>query len=299
MKLTKGKLSKILNRKKQSMRRYKNRRNYRRASKTFRRRKPLNLHRSSMKKMGDTENMGWVDWVGGVTDKDSSDNKVPEIVKSVDDEPPVVTEPEVVAADMPKDEEDKPVEIAPESEPAPPMEATEPVETAPEVESIEAASASEVEPVETLPPPIQSSTPVEDVEPVEPATGPAPAPEPELVDTAPAEDVEPVEPATGPAPAPEPELVDTAPAEETESVEAEPVEAKLVEAEPATKPTIQEAINIIVNELAQAVAIKLQNSDSGDNQDADQSIRIMSNKLEKSTGLAQSGGRRTRRRAKH
>jgi hypothetical protein len=273
MKLTKGKLSKILNRKKQSMRRYKNRRNYRRASKTFRRRKPLNLHRSSMKKMGDTENMGWVDWVGGVTDKDSSDNKVPEIVKSVDDEPPVVTEPEVVAADMPKDEEDKPVEIAPESEPAPPMEATEPVETAPEVESIEAASASEVEPVETLPPPIQSSTPVEDVEPVEPATGPAPAPEPELVDTA--------------------------PAEETESVEAEPVEAKLVEAEPATKPTIQEAINIIVNELAQAVAIKLQNSDSGDNQDADQSIRIMSNKLEKSTGLAQSGGRRTRRRAKH
>ena len=66
MKLTKGKLSKLFHKKKQTMRRYKNQRKYRRASKTFRQRKPLNLHRSSMKKFVDPRK---IEWIGG-TDPD-------------------------------------------------------------------------------------------------------------------------------------------------------------------------------------------------------------------------------------
>ena len=73
MKLTKGKLSKLFHKKKQTMRRYKNQRKYRRASKTFRQRKPLNLHRSSMKKI---ERMGGAE----------PDEKVPLVVKPASDE---------------------------------------------------------------------------------------------------------------------------------------------------------------------------------------------------------------------
>ena len=78
MKLTKGKLSKLFHKKKQTMRRYKNQRKYRRASKTFRQRKPLNLHRSSMKKIGR---------VGGA----DPDEKVPLVVKPSSDESTTTT----------------------------------------------------------------------------------------------------------------------------------------------------------------------------------------------------------------
>ena len=78
MKLTKGKLSKLFHKKKQTMRRYKNQRKYRRASKTFRQRKPLNLHRSSMKKIGR---------VGGA----DPDEKVPLVVKPASDEATTTT----------------------------------------------------------------------------------------------------------------------------------------------------------------------------------------------------------------
>ena len=79
MKLTKGKLSKLFHKKKQTMRRYKNQRKYRRASKTFRQRKPLNLHRSSMKK---------IERVGGA----DTDEKVPLVVKPASDEATTTTE---------------------------------------------------------------------------------------------------------------------------------------------------------------------------------------------------------------
>jgi hypothetical protein len=78
MKLTKGKLSKLFHKKKQTMRRYKNQRKYRRASKTFRQRKPLNLHRSSMKKIGR---------VGGA----DPDEKVPLLVKPASDDATITT----------------------------------------------------------------------------------------------------------------------------------------------------------------------------------------------------------------
>ena len=81
MKLTKGKLSKLFHKKKQTMRRYKNQRKYRRASKTFRQRKPLNLHRSSMKKMVDPKK---IEWIGGT----DPEEKVPLVVKPASDENP-------------------------------------------------------------------------------------------------------------------------------------------------------------------------------------------------------------------
>jgi hypothetical protein len=81
MKLTKGKLSKLFHKKKQTMRRYKNQRKYRRASKTFRQRKPLNLHRSSMKKMVDPRK---IEWIGGT----DPEEKVPLVVKPASDETP-------------------------------------------------------------------------------------------------------------------------------------------------------------------------------------------------------------------
>jgi outer membrane biosynthesis protein TonB len=79
MKLTKGKLSKLFHKKKQTMRRYKNQRKYRSASKTFRQRKPLNLHRSSMKKMVVPRK---IEWIGGT----EPDEKVPLVVKPASDE---------------------------------------------------------------------------------------------------------------------------------------------------------------------------------------------------------------------
>jgi hypothetical protein len=79
MKLTKGKLSKLFHKKKQTMRRYKNQRKYRRASKTFRQRKPLNLHRSSMKNMVVPRKL---EWIGGT----EPDEKVPLVVKPASDE---------------------------------------------------------------------------------------------------------------------------------------------------------------------------------------------------------------------
>ena len=84
MKLTKGKLSKLFHKKKQTMRRYKNQRKYRRASKTFRQRKPLNLHRSSMKKFVDPKK---IEWIGGT----EPDEKVPLVVKPASDEETITT----------------------------------------------------------------------------------------------------------------------------------------------------------------------------------------------------------------
>ena len=120
MKLTKGKLSKLFHKKKQTMRRYKNQRKYRRASKTFRQRKPLNLHRSSMKKIGR---------VGGA----DPDEKVPLVVKPASDEATTTTEmvSEPITEPVPEPVSEPAVEPVPEStaaeEPVPEPVAEEPV----------------------------------------------------------------------------------------------------------------------------------------------------------------------------
>ena len=112
MKLTKGKLSKLFHKKKQTMRRYKNQRKYRRASKTFRQRKPLNLHRSSMKKIGR---------VGGA----EPDEKVPLVVKPASDEATITTtEPvsEPLSEPVPEPVAEEPISepaVEPISEPIP------------------------------------------------------------------------------------------------------------------------------------------------------------------------------------
>lgn len=152
MKLTKGKLSKLFHKKKQTMRRYKNQRKYRRASKTFRQRKPLNLHRSSMKKIGR---------VGGA----DPDEKVPLVVKPASDEVSATTTepitdpvPEPVVVEEPVSE---PVAQEPVSEPA--------VEPVPEPVAQEQVAEQAVEPV--------AQEPAAALEPV-PEPIPEPVPEP-------------------------------------------------------------------------------------------------------------------------
>ena len=151
MKLTKGKLSKLFHKKKQTMRRYKNQRKYRRASKTFRQRKPLNLHRSSMKKI---ERMGGAE----------PDEKVPLVVKPASDEAttdpimePVsepVPEPLPVSEPMPEPMPVSEPEPVPEPEPEPmpePMPEPEPEPVAKPVEELIAAENVNIEPVSTTP----------------------------------------------------------------------------------------------------------------------------------------------------
>ena len=144
MKLTKGKLSKLFHKKKQTMRRYKNQRKYRRASKTFRQRKPLNLHRSSMKKIGR---------VGGA----DPDEKVPLVVKPASDEATTTTEmvSEPITEPVPEPVSEPVVEPVPEStaaeEPVPEPVAEESaapvVEQVPEPVAEEPAAAAALEPV--------------------------------------------------------------------------------------------------------------------------------------------------------
>ena len=146
MKLTKGKLSKLFHKKKQTMRRYKNQRKYRRASKTFRQRKPLNLHRSSMKKI---ERMGGAE----------PDEKVPLVVKPASDEATTTTEmvSEPITEPVPEPISEPAVEPVPEStaaeEPVPEPVAEEPVsepvaeEPVSEPVAEEPAAAAALEPV--------------------------------------------------------------------------------------------------------------------------------------------------------
>ena len=137
MKLTKGKLSKLFHKKKQTMRRYKNQRKYRRASKTFRQRKPLNLHRSSMKKIGR---------VGGA----DPDEKVPLVVKPASDEATItttesITEPVPEAASEPTAAEE------PVSEPAvEPVVVEEPVPEQPVAPVVETEVQQSTEPVSDI-----------------------------------------------------------------------------------------------------------------------------------------------------
>jgi hypothetical protein len=157
MKLTKGKLSKLFHKKKQTMRRYKNQRKYRRASKTFRQRKPLNLHRSSMKKIGR---------VGGA----DPDEKVPLVVKPASDEATItttesITEPVPEAASEPTAAEEPVSEPAVEPVSVP---TTEPVAEEPVAQ--EPVSEPAVEPV---PEPTTEPVPEPVIEPVS-----EPVPEP-------------------------------------------------------------------------------------------------------------------------
>lgn len=151
MKLTKGKLSKLFHKKKQTMRRYKNQRKYRRASKTFRQRKPLNLHRSSMKKLVDPRK---IEWIGGT----EPDEKVPLIVKPASDEATISAEPASEPLDEPVTE--------PETE-----QIFEPVAEEPLLESVAEESVPEPVAEEPIPEPVAE-------EPVPEPIAEEPVPEP-------------------------------------------------------------------------------------------------------------------------
>jgi hypothetical protein len=144
MKLTKGKLSKLFHKKKQTMRRYKNQRKYRRASKTFRQKKPLNLHRSSMKKFVDPRK---IEWIGGT----DPDEKVPLVVKPASDEATIttsetITEPVPEPMSEPVPEEpvaEEPVAEEPVAEEPVPEPISEPVAEEPVPEPVAEEPVSE------------------------------------------------------------------------------------------------------------------------------------------------------------
>jgi len=257
MKLTKGKLSKLFHKKKQTMRRYKNQRKYRRASKTFRQRKPLNLHRSSMKKI---ERMGGAD----------PDEKVPLVVKPASDEATItttesitepVTEPAVEPATAP--------ESAPVSEPTP---TTEPEPEPAPIPEPEPAPTPTAEP-EPEPEPVTESEPMPES---------APATEPEQ--TPASEEV----PETKMEPEPQPETTqaDTIPSADAVSKQ---IDAENVKPESSAPPSVADALDIIADKIATAVVTKMRENPvmgSSPNQDANVAMPLAVNALVKQTQLA-------------
>jgi len=280
MKLTKGKLSKLFHKKKQTMRRYKNQRKYRRASKTFRQRKPLNLHRSSMKKI---ERMGGAE----------PDEKVPLVVKPASDEATItttepITEPvsEPTTEPIPEPVPEPATETISEPEAAlepVPEPISEPIPASmPEPEPV-AAPAPEPEPAPTL-------TPASEPEP-EPAptteSAPAPttesAPEP-TTETAP-------EPTTETAPEPEPQP-ETTKVDAIPTADAVPKQMDAENVKPESSlapPSVSDALDIIANKIAKAVVKEMRETSatgSTANQDADVAVPLAVNALVKQTQLA-------------
>ena len=265
MKLTKGKLSKLFHKKKQTMRRYKNQRKYRRASKTFRQRKPLNLHRSSMKKIVDPRK---VEWIGGT----DPDEKVPLVVKPASEETTEVPTQEKTTTFTLGSDEAPQSTPAPESVPTTEQAPTPTTETAPVPESV----------------PVPDSVPApESVPTTEQAPEPAPALEPESAsEPAP-------EPEQAPAPtneiAPEPE---TTKVDEIPTADAVPkqIDAENVKPESSlAPPSVADALDIIANKIAKAVVKEMREnptSDSYPNQDADKVVPLAVDALVKQTQLA-------------
>ena len=170
MKLTKGKLSKLFHKKKQTMRRYKNQRKYRRASKTFRQRKPLNLHRSSMKNMVVPRKL---EWIGGT----EPDEKVPTNVKPASDEATITTTTESITEPVAEQAVEPISEPIPEPVPEPiPEPMSEPV---PEPIVVEEPLTEPVpepipEPVaEPVPEPVEEPIVAENVNPEPASTTPS------------------------------------------------------------------------------------------------------------------------------
>jgi hypothetical protein len=288
MNLTKGKLTKIMNKRKQSMRRYKKQRKYRRASKTFRRRKPLNLHRSSMKKMYNHDKLAWiggekdangVDWTRGVdssgrpqwrqsgtsvrtyvnpfTSSESPDEKVPGIVKSAEDAPLAVDADAANVADA--------------------ADAAEAVEPAAAADPVAAAAAAAADPAAVADPvadpatdPVASNTEVPvaytktfDNDPTDvPVTTATDVPVTTANDV-PVTTATEVPAASAPlAPLTTATEVPITTATEVPITTATEVPITTAEAESSTKQTMEEAFKVITDGIANAVVAKLQNNES-------------------------------------
>jgi hypothetical protein len=247
MNLTKGKISKLYSKKKQSLKRNKNKRGHSGKSKTFRKNKRVNLARKSLKRLHFKENKG-----GGVNDnelpKETTDNK------QVDD----------YVANSASKAEPSPVIGSPFK--SPPETSTEPSFESPEFSDTppsESSSAPDVTPsaveetpptVEETPPTVEETTPaVEETPPASDVTPPASDVTPPASDvTPPASDVTPpasdVTPPASDVTPPAPEETPLAPDVTPPSPSVDPTVD-----EPTASPTVVESTNNDDPELASAI----------------------------------------------
>jgi hypothetical protein len=249
MKLTKGKLSKLFHKKKQTMRRYKNQRKYRRASKTFRQRKPLNLHRSSMKKMVDPRKL---EWIGGA----DPERKVPTIVKDASEETP---QDNISTITLGSDVPPQVYTPGPEGN----TESIAEQVSAPTTESI-------TEPV---------SAPTTESEEVS-----APTTESQQVSASKTESKTESEEVSTHAEVP----VDTTESTQVDTISAADDVPKQMDAEnpKSDSSSVADALNLIADKIATAVVNKMRETGSSPNQDADIAVPLAVNAVVKQTQLA-------------
>jgi hypothetical protein len=231
MNLTKGKISKLYSKKKQSLKRNKNKRGHSGKSKTFRKNKRVNLARKSLKRLHFKENKG-----GGVNDnelpKETTDNK------QVDD----------YVANSASKAEPSPVIGSPFK--SPPETSTEP--------SFESPKFSDAPPSESSSAADETSPTVEETTPTAEETPPSPSVDPTVEETLPTvEETPPIVEETPPAveetpptveettPAPEettPTVEETTPiVEETPpAAEETPLAPDVTPPSPSVDPTVDE-----------------------------------------------------------
>jgi hypothetical protein len=254
MNLTKGKISKLYSKKKQSLKRNKNKRGHSGKSKTFRKNKRVNLARKSLKRLHFKENKG-----GGVNDnelpKETTDNK------QVDDyvansaskaEPsPVIGSP----FKSPPETSTEPSFESPEFSDTPPSESSSAPDVTPSAVEETPPTVEETPPtVEETPPTVEETTPaVEETPPASDVTPPASDVTPPASDvTPPASDVTPpasdVTPPASDVTPPAPEETPLAPDVTPPSPSVDPTVD-----EPTASPTVVESTNNDDPELASAI----------------------------------------------
>lgn len=231
MNLTKGKISKLYSKKKQSLKRNKNKRGHSGKSKTFRKNKRVNLARKSLKRLHFKENKG-----GGVNDnelpKETTDNK------QVDD----------YVANSASKAEPSPVIGSPFK--SPPETSTEPSFESPEFSdtppSESSSAADETSPVVDETPPTVEETPptVEETPPtVEETPSAVEETPPTAEETPPAvEETTPAVEETTPAPSVDPTVEETTPTveETTPAAEETPPASDVTPPSPSVDPTVDE-----------------------------------------------------------
>jgi hypothetical protein len=274
MNLTKGKISKLYSKKKQSLKRNKNKRGHSGKSKTFRKNKRVNLARKSLKRLHFKENKG-----GGVNDnelpKETTDNK------QVDD----------YVANSASKAEPSPVIGSPFK--SPPETSTEPSFESPEFSDTppsESSSAPDVTPsaVEETPPTVEETPPtVEETPPTVEETTPAVEETPPASDvTPPASDVTPpASDVTPPAPEETPLAPDvTPPSPSVDPTVDEPTASPtVVESTNNDDPELASAINNVVSLITEKVTTKVSEEVNANSVDAaqngfkeiDETARIM------------------------
>jgi hypothetical protein len=269
MNLTKGKISKLYSKKKQSLKR--NKRGHSGKSKTFRKNRRVNLARKSLKRLHFKENKG-----GGVNDnelpKETTDNKeVDDYVANIASNDDTKAEPSPVIG--------SPFKSPPETSTEPSFESPEFGDTTPSESS---SAVDETPSAPDVTPPTVDETPAVntalDESTVEETTAPPAADEtPSVEETTPSPSVDPTVEETPLAP-----TVDETPAvEETPSVEETTNPA--VESTNNEDPELTSAINNVVSLITEKVTKKVSEEVNANSVDAaqngfkeiDETARIM------------------------